>query len=114
MEVESLRKAQELRDAWIKNPTPENEAAYRGAIGKFEKEAQFGTVGKYDDQGMKIGEDVYNKQTGERKEDGQSGGTFESPMPIPKSEKELKKGHFYINQQGGVGYFDGTGLRRVG
>ena len=63
-EIEALRTAQQARDEYIKNPTPENEQKYRGAIGKFEKEAQYGTVGEYDDQGMKTGERLYNKQTG--------------------------------------------------
>lgn len=64
-EIEALQAQNAARDEYMKNPTPENEQKYRAAVGKFEKEAQFGTVGKYDDQGMKVGEDLYNKQTGE-------------------------------------------------
>jgi len=64
MEIDAKRSANAARDAYMKDLTPENEAKYRGAIGKFEKEAQYGTIGKYDDQGMKIGESLYNKSTG--------------------------------------------------
>lgn len=70
MELGTMQSIQSARNAYMQNPTAENEARYRGAIGKFEKEPQFGTVGKYDDQGTKIGEQLYNRQTGDIKMQG--------------------------------------------
>jgi hypothetical protein len=82
MEIEQAKTLQAARDAYMQNPTPENEAKYRAMIGKFEREAQYGTIGKYDDQGTKIGEDIYNKQTGDLKQRG--------PALDPKYANELE------------------------
>ena len=88
-ELSSLQAQNAARDEYMKNPTPENELKYRGAIGKFEKEAQFGTVGRYDDQGTKVGEDLYNKQTGELR----GGGNQDPAMSIIESNPNYKQAY---------------------
>lgn len=102
MEIESLRSVQAARDAFMKNPTPENETRYRGAIGKLDRDAQYGTVARYDDQGMKTGEDLYNKVTGElvRRDDS------DRLHQLPKNPKELVPGRIYQTGKG-VGMWDG-------
>lgn len=107
MEVSALASAQLARDAYLKNPTPENELIYRGAIGKFEKEAQYGTLGKYDDQGMKIGEDLYNKQTGDLKRPGNG----KSVAALPSDITKRKVGEPYMSPAGYMVTWDGKGLK---
>jgi hypothetical protein len=107
MEASALASAQLARDAYLKNPTPENELIYRGAIGKFEKEAQYGTVGKYDDQGMKIGEDLYNKQSGDLKRPGNGKAVAALPSDITKR----KTGEPYLSPAGYMVVWDGKGLK---
>lgn len=103
MEIESLRAIKAASDEYMKSPTPENERKYRALIGKFEREPQYGTVGRYDDTGMRIGEDLFNRQTGElvRRDDS------DRLHPIPKDPNDLVTGRIYITKAG-VGRWDGT------
>ena len=95
-ELSLLQEQEAARAEYMKNPTPENELKYRGAIGKFDKEAQFGTVGRYDDQGTKVGEDLYNKQTGELR--GGAGGVKYEEAPLEAGGR--KKGTVYNTPKG--------------
>ena len=114
MEVDAMGRIKAAQEAYAKDPSPQNESILRGLTSKFEREAQYGTIGRYDDQGMKIGEDLYSKATGELKSGGNTSGSFETPLPLPKSEKEMKPGSWYVSPSSGqIGFFDGKGLRVV-
>lgn len=99
-EVEALNQIKAARDAYMKNPTPETEGIYRALIGKFEREAQYGVVKKYDDMGNVVGEQLFNKQTGEPKTDSGQGANGQQYEYAPSDVKKRKPGKVYDTPKG--------------
>jgi len=63
-ELSNFNDINKARDEYLKTPTKENEAKLRALMGKFDDKRKYDKLAEYDDDGNKIGETLYDVESG--------------------------------------------------